>query len=68
MERKKKEAKAMQEDTRKGENRFSKEQMCSSVRFRERKDIVNALLKEGELYTIRDVEEKIEKYMKGEVK
>lgn len=65
---KKKEAEAMQEDIKKTENRFSKEQLVSSARFRERKDIVNVLLNEGELYAIKDVEEKIKKYMKGEVK
>ena len=68
MEEKRKKAGVMQEDTKKTENRFSKEQLISSARFQERKDIVNALLNEEELYTIKDVEEKIKNYMKGEVK
>lgn len=50
------------------ENRFSKGQLLSAGRFQERRDIVQALLKEGELYTVRDVEEKIEDYMKGKVR
>lgn len=50
------------------ENKFSKEQLAASERFRDRRDIVEALLVNGELYTVRAVEEKIESYMKGKVK
>lgn len=52
----------------KGENRFSKEQLLSAERFRDRKDIVDALLDEKETYTVKTVEEKIEDYRKGKVK
>lgn len=55
-------------DAMKVENKFSKEQLTASSRFRERKDILEALLKSGELYTVKAVEEKIENYMKGKVK
>lgn len=54
--------------TGKAENEFSKEQLLASSRFRERRDILEALLKSGELYTVKTVEEKIESYMKGKVK
>ncbi len=54
--------------TGKVENKFSKEQLIASNRFRERRDILEALLKFGELYTVKAVEEKIESYMKGKVK
>lgn len=50
------------------ENKFSKEQLVASERFRERRDILEALLTEGELYTVKSVEEKIERYMKGKVR
>lgn len=50
------------------ENRFSKGQLIASDRFRERRDILEALLIDGELYTVKTVEEKIEKYMKGKVR
>lgn len=50
------------------ENRFSKEQLIASDRFRERRDILEALLINGELYTVKTVEEKIESYMKGKVR
>lgn len=52
----------------KRENRFSKEQLLSAERFRDRKDIVDALLDEKETYTVKTVEEKIEDYRKGKVK
>ncbi len=52
----------------KAESRFSKEQLAASERFRDRRDILEALLVDGELYTAGAVEEKIEKYMKGKVR
>ena len=52
----------------KTENKFSKEQLAASERFRDRRDIVEALLVTGEMYTVKAVEEKIEKYMKGKVR
>ena len=54
--------------TRQIENKFTKEQLLGSKRFHERRDIVAALLTEGEQYTIKAVEQKIEDYMKGRVK
>lgn len=50
------------------EHSFSKQQILSSGRFRDRRDIVEALLDEKEGYTVEAVEEKIENYMKGKVK
>ncbi len=47
---------------------FSKEQLLAAERFRGRWDIVNALLAEGGQYTIGEVEQMIEKYMKGLVR
>lgn len=52
----------------KAEIKFSKEQLVASERFRERRDILEALLKTEELYTVKAVEGKIENYMKGKVK
>lgn len=65
---KKKAPEAAPEEAVKAENRFSKEQLLSSERFRERRDIVEALLLPGERYTVREVEEKIEHYRKGKVR
>ena len=47
---------------------FSKAQLVSSKRFRERRDIVNALLDEDKKYTAEAVEKMMENYMKGTVK
>ena len=58
----------VQADVGKAENKFSKGQLVASERFRERRDILEALLKTDELYTVKAVEEKIENYMKGRVK
>lgn len=56
------------EEPAKKENDFTKEQLLASERFRERKDILNALLAEGERYTISGAEQMIENYRKGKVK
>lgn len=68
MAKKKKAPEADQAVTEKVENKFSKEQLIASNRFRERRDILEALLETGKLYTVKAVEEKIESYMKGRVK
>ena len=65
---KKKTPEADQAVTGKVENKFSKEQLIASNRFRERRDILEVLLVTGELYTVKAVEEKITSYMKGKVK
>ena len=64
----KKTPEADQAVTGKVENKFSKEQLIASTRFWERRDILEALLETGKLYTVKAVEEKIESYMKGKVK
>lgn len=65
---KKKAAGAPPEEISRAGNRFSKEQLIASARFRERRDILEALLDEGGTYTVKDVEEKVENYMKGRVR
>lgn len=50
------------------ETLFSKEQLLSSEKFRDRRDILNALLSSEGQYTVKAVEGKIEDYMKGKVK
>ena len=56
------------EDKEKQAPLFSKEQLVSSAHFQDRKDIVNALLSPNMLYSVEDVEQLVEHYMKGEVK
>ena len=47
---------------------FSKEQLLSSKRFQDRRDILNAVLKADKQYTVEAVEQEILNYMKGQVK
>ncbi|MCI9141608.1 MAG: hypothetical protein HFH87_03165 [Lachnospiraceae bacterium] len=65
---KKKDSETAPKSAERAESRFSKEQLLAAKRFRDKKDLVNALLEDGELYTMKSVEEKIEKYKKGKVK
>lgn len=60
----------IEKGTKKGvieQSKFTKEQLLDSDRFRDRIDLVSAILSDGEEYTIEFVEEQIEKYMKGQV-
>ena len=68
MTEKKKVVETVPETIRAAENKFSKEQLLMSERFKDRRDIADALLDDGVLYTAKDVEQKIENYMKGKVK
>lgn len=68
MTEKKKVVETIPETAKAAENKFSKEQLLMSERFRDRRDIADALLDDGVLYTVKDVEQKIESYMKGKVK
>lgn len=52
----------------KTETAFSKAQLISSKKFGDRRDILNALLSDNEMYTVEAVEKKIINYMKGQVK
>lgn len=48
--------------------RFTREQLLSSARFRERRDLLEALLSGERLYSIAEAEQEMEKYRKGKVK
>lgn len=48
--------------------KFSKEQILSSAKYRNNRDLVDAILDEKKKYTIENVDSLVEKYMKGEVK
>ncbi len=47
---------------------FTKEQLLTSKRYKNQKDLLSAILKEQGSYTILEVEQKIEHYRKREVK
>ena len=50
------------------EPKFSKEVLVNCKRFRNECDLVSALLKDGEEYTISEVADMIANYLKGKVK
>ncbi|MFL8713120.1 hypothetical protein Q3304_20295 [Clostridioides sp. GD02377] len=45
--------------------KFTKEQIVNSKKYVNRKDLLNAILKENELYSFSEVEDKINNFMKG---
>ena len=47
---------------------YSKEQLGKSKHFRDRKGILNVLLKSDKKYTFEEAEDMISKFMKGQVK
>lgn len=46
---------------------FTKEQLLESKRYKDRKDLINVLLKNEQTYSFKEVDDLIEKYMKGKV-
>jgi hypothetical protein len=46
---------------------FSKEKILKSKRFEDRRDLLNAVLKENELYSMDDVQTMLDEYLKGKV-
>lgn len=50
------------------ESRFTKEQIVNSKKYVEQSDIVRALLEDNKTYTIKEVDNIIEKFRKGKVK
>jgi hypothetical protein len=49
------------------EVKFSKKQIASSKRYKDKIDLVNALLNDNNEYSLAEVDELIEKYLKGKV-
>jgi hypothetical protein len=50
------------------EAKFSKTQILSSANFRERRDLLSVLLEDDQKYSIKEVEQEIDKFMKKKVK
>ncbi|EQH05582.1 putative phage protein [Clostridioides difficile DA00196] len=45
--------------------KFTKEQIVNSKKYVNRKDLLNAILKENDLHSFSEVEDRINKFMKG---
>lgn len=71
MEKTVKTEKASQESSKKEQKKkevsYSKEQILASKKYRNRKDIVSAVLSGGKSYTQEEVGQAIEQFMKGKV-
>ena len=46
---------------------FTKAQLVAAKRYRDRQDLINALLSDNELYTVAQTDALIDKYLKGKV-
>ena len=47
--------------------KFTKEQILKSKRFEDRRDLLNAILIENELYNMANVQTMLDEYLKGKV-
>ena len=52
----------------KQETVFTKEQILASKKYKNRRDVLGAILKDGASYTLEQVDSLLEKFMKGKVK
>lgn len=68
MAARKRTADAGAEQQKKAEPEFGKEQILASERYKEKRDLVDALLDEKKKYTLETVDNLIENYRKGQVK
>ena len=53
---------------KKTETKYTKEQLIKSDVFSNKRDLLTALLIDGENYTVKETDELIKKYLKGKVK
>lgn len=53
---------------RKAEAGFTKEQLAASERYRDKKDLILALLEDGRCYSIQEADAKVKRYQKGVVR
>ncbi|WP_255611909.1 hypothetical protein [Clostridioides sp. ZZV13-5731] len=52
-------------DKKSNDYKFTKEQIANSKKYVNRKDLLNAILEENELYSFSEVEDMINNFMKG---
>lgn len=53
---------------KKTETKYTKEQLINSDVFSNKRDLLAALLVDGNTYTVKETDELIKKYLKGKVK
>lgn len=52
----------------KTENQFTKQQVLASKKLSYSRDLLNAILQENKTYTLKEVDEEVNKFLKGKVK
>lgn len=55
------------EDVQSVQTEFDKQQILTSKRYRNKRDLVDALLDDNEKYTLETVDKLLDKFMKGKV-
>lgn len=55
-------------ETKQGEIKYKKQELLKAECYRERKDLVGALLEDGREYSLEEVDAVIDKFMKGKVR
>jgi hypothetical protein len=55
------------ESVKEGVSKFTKSQITSSKKYKNRRDLVNAILDDSKLYSIDEVDALIKQFMKNEV-
>lgn len=58
----------MSEKTKDGEPVFLKEQLVDSAAFRDKRDVLMAILEDGKSYSKQQTEDLLAKFLKGKVK
>lgn len=48
--------------------KFTVEQLCSSKKYKHRQDVLRVVLQSGQTFTLKEVDDRIDKFMKGKVK
>lgn len=46
---------------------FSKKQLAAAKRYADKRDLINALLSDDKLYTVKEADALIDQYLKGKV-
>lgn len=54
-------------ETKKEEVKFTKEQILKSKKFKNRVDLIRVILQDNESYTLEEVQKEIDKFMKRRV-
>lgn len=58
---------ATQKLEEKESTKYKKEQLLYAERYRERRDLIQALLKDGQEYSVEEADRLLEDYLKGKV-